>query len=145
MPRVTCALALLLIATNGAFGRDPREDADTFFELKVRPVLARTCFECHGGKKVSGKLGVDSRPALLTGGRHGPAILPGDATLWTAHCCRKDEGISAPRLGVQDLQALQATLKAIESGTAHATGFYPRVYPVNDEMTLDTGFRWNNR
>jgi hypothetical protein len=54
------------------------DDADTFFELKVRPVLAGTCFKCHGGKKISHGLRVDSREALLKGGDNGPAILPGE-------------------------------------------------------------------
>jgi hypothetical protein len=56
----------------------PASDADTFFELKIRPVLAGTCFKCHGGEKVSNSLRVDSREALVKGGNHGPALVPGD-------------------------------------------------------------------
>jgi hypothetical protein len=56
---------------------DLKQDAETFFELRIRPILAGTCFECHGGKKVSGELRVDSRAALLKGGESGPAIVPG--------------------------------------------------------------------
>src|SRR5207302_972432 len=37
-----------------------------------------TCFPCHGGKKTGGGLRVDSREALVKGGEHGPAIVPGD-------------------------------------------------------------------
>jgi hypothetical protein len=54
------------------------DDAETFFETKIRPVLAETCLQCHGGKKVSNGLRVDSREALLKGGERGPAIVPGD-------------------------------------------------------------------
>jgi hypothetical protein len=61
-----------------AAARAQGNDAETFFELKIRPVLADTCFKCHGGKKVSQGLRVDSRQALLRGGDSGPAILPGD-------------------------------------------------------------------
>jgi len=42
---------------------------DTFFELKIRPILAEKCFPCHGGKKVSRNLRVDSRAALLPSSR----------------------------------------------------------------------------
>src|SRR5262245_38177807 len=65
----------LLSAPASAQTRPP--DAETFFELKVRPVLAQQCFKCHGGEKVSGGLRVDSRAALLRGGDRGPAVIPG--------------------------------------------------------------------
>src|SRR5262249_34762751 len=55
------------------------DDAETFFETKIRPVLAGTCLKCHGDKKVSHGLRVDSRDALVKGGDSGPAIVPGDA------------------------------------------------------------------
>src|SRR5437016_1888087 len=50
---------------------------DAFFEAKIRPVLVESCFKCHGGAKVSNKLRVDSRAALETGGKSGPALAPG--------------------------------------------------------------------
>jgi hypothetical protein len=71
--------------------------------------------------------------------------MPKDAVLWTAHCCRKNEGVSAPWLAMADLRDLDATLTAVRAGHASATGFYPRVFPVNEEMTLATGFPWNNQ
>src|SRR4051812_615075 len=52
---------------------------DAFFERKIRPILAGTCFKCHGGEKTNGKLRVDTREMLLKGGRSGPARVPGDA------------------------------------------------------------------
>jgi hypothetical protein len=52
---------------------------DEFFEAKIRPLLVKNCFPCHTSAQ-SGGLRVDSREALLKGGRSGPAIVPGDAT-----------------------------------------------------------------
>lgn len=72
-------------------------------------------------------------------------MLPADTVLWTAHCCRKNEGVSAPWLSVRDLRDLSAALTAVRAGLAKAVGFYPRLFAVNDEMTLATGFPWNNR
>ena len=54
-----------------------RAGDDVFFESKIRPVLAETCFRCHGGEKTSGGLRVDSRAALLQGGDSGPALVAG--------------------------------------------------------------------
>src|SRR5260370_40238844 len=54
------------------------EDDETFFETRIRPVLTESCLKCHGGKKVSNGLRVDSRESLLKGGDHGPALKPGD-------------------------------------------------------------------
>jgi hypothetical protein len=46
---------------------------------------------------------------------------------------------------MKDVRDLNSTLTSMKAGTATSTGFYPRRYPVNDEMTLATGFPWNNR
>lgn len=73
------------------------------------------------------------------------ATLPPDAIFWTAHCCRAGEGVSAPWLTMSDLRTVDHALTAIRSGDVHATGFYPRRYPVNNQMTIATGFAWNNR
>jgi hypothetical protein len=53
-------------------------DASEFFETRVRPVLVESCLRCHGAKKQSSGLRVDSRDALLEGGENGPAIVTGD-------------------------------------------------------------------
>jgi hydroxyacylglutathione hydrolase len=73
------------------------------------------------------------------------ASLPSSTILWTAHCCRAGEGLAAPWLTMKDLQDLDHALMAVKDGKAQATGFYPRRYPVNNQMTLATGFSWNNQ
>jgi hydroxyacylglutathione hydrolase len=73
------------------------------------------------------------------------ATLPADTVLWTAHCCRKGDGISAPWLSMTDVRDLDDALIRVRNGKAKAEGLYPRVYPVNDQMTLAAGFPWNNR
>jgi hypothetical protein len=47
-----------------------------FFEARVRPILVDQCMKCHGPKKQSSSLRLDSREALLKGGDSGPAIVP---------------------------------------------------------------------
>ena len=48
-----------------------------YFETRVRPILAATCYDCHTDDEKGG-LRLDSRAAVLTGGESGPAIVPGD-------------------------------------------------------------------
>src|ERR1700729_2227956 len=49
-----------------------------FFELRVRPLLAKNCYTCHTESQMGG-LRLDSRERALKGGNTGPAVLPGDA------------------------------------------------------------------
>jgi hypothetical protein len=50
-----------------------------FFEKKIRPVLAKECYECHSAeaKKIKGGLYLDTAEGVLKGGDSGPAIVPG--------------------------------------------------------------------
>ncbi|HZU39027.1 MAG TPA: PSD1 and planctomycete cytochrome C domain-containing protein, partial [Gemmataceae bacterium] len=68
---------LLLLTVAAAAMAESAPDRETFFELKIRPVLAGTCLHCHDARKSRSGLRVDSRAALLRGGKRGPAIVPG--------------------------------------------------------------------
>lgn len=53
----------------------PTSPADTeFFEKQIRPVLSEHCWSCHGPKKQTAGLRLDSRTAMLKGGENGPVI-----------------------------------------------------------------------
>ena len=51
-----------------------------FFENKIRPIFADTCYKCHSAQseKIKGGLLLDSRDGVLKGGDSGKAIVPGD-------------------------------------------------------------------
>ncbi len=49
-----------------------------FFESKVRPILANSCYGCHTNSAMGG-LRLDSLDGLKKGGKRGPALVPGDA------------------------------------------------------------------
>jgi hypothetical protein len=81
--RTFFALVLLVIAS-AARAEDkppakPTAEGIEFFEKKVRPVLVKHCYSCHGedAKKRKGELRLDSREATLRGGASGPAVVPG--------------------------------------------------------------------
>jgi hypothetical protein len=51
-------------------------DAD-FFENKVRPILANSCYDCHSDSP-SGGFRLDSKAAFEKGGAHGQEVVAGD-------------------------------------------------------------------
>ena len=60
--------------------------------------------------------------------------LPDDTSFWGAHDEKTDT--RAPRLTIADLRDLSRVLEAIGRGEAEASGFFPRVYPVNERIEL---------
>ena len=107
-----------LVARRGASGsRQPAgDDADTLFEVQVRPLLVARCFKCHGGEKTSSGLRVDSREALVAGGESGPAIMPGDPERsLLVQAIRHGDELKMPpeeRLPAKEAAALEAWVKA---------------------------------
>ncbi len=75
---VASCLAPGWCAASEAVPIDERAAAE-FFEKKIRPLLAKRCYECHAHDKAgdSGQLAVDSRAALLKGGDRGPVLVAG--------------------------------------------------------------------
>jgi hypothetical protein len=119
---VVRVLTLVIGAGPSAWAAEPARDdnADTFFELKVRPVLAGTCVKCHGAVKVSGGLRLDSREAMLAGGESGPAIVPGDPgkSLIIKAIRHEDESLEMPP-GKLLPEAVRADLAAWVSSGAN--------------------------
>ena len=113
------ALPALAAATDAAEGPAPPAatpaQAD-FFETNVRPVLADPCLSCHGPKKQSGGLRVDSRAALVAGGANGPSVVPGepDASLLIQAVRHSHDEIKMPpkrKLPAPAIDALAAWVK----------------------------------
>jgi hypothetical protein len=69
------ALASLAVPARAA---DPAPELIEFFEKKVRPVLAEKCYSCHGEKKQSAGLRLDTAAGMKTGADDGPIIVPRD-------------------------------------------------------------------
>jgi len=89
------AWSLRVVAAQPAMTAPTPEQIE-FFEANIRPVLVSTCGDCHISDS-EGDLKLDSREAMLKGGEHGPAIVPGDpAASRLMHAIRRDEGF--PRM-----------------------------------------------
>jgi hypothetical protein len=76
-----------------------------FFESRIRPVLAKNCYSCHTDTKLGG-LQVNSRVALLSGGKSGAAINVGnpDDSLLIRAVMHVDPNLKMP-LGAPKLKA----------------------------------------
>ena len=67
LPLLACAAVRAQTAPMVSFSRD------------VAPILSQNCGQCHGQSPTMANLDLRSRDAALKGGKHGPAIVPGDA------------------------------------------------------------------
>jgi len=75
-PAASAPVVTKVSAPSAPHAQGAMSDAD-FFENNVRPILANNCASCHG-ESTSGGLKLDSREAMLKGGEHGAAVVPGD-------------------------------------------------------------------
>ena len=78
------AMGILLLSGSVVLAADVPSPTPTaaqleFFETRIRPVLAETCYKCHSARaqKLKAGLRVDSRAGLIKGGDSGTALLPG--------------------------------------------------------------------
>jgi len=69
-----------MVSMGSLLSAQPAADGIQFFENKIRPVLAKHCYECHseGAKKVKGDLKLDTKEDFLRGGIEGAIVKPGD-------------------------------------------------------------------
>jgi len=111
LPEVLLRPAVLLLgAAVHALAAAP-EDA-TWFESKIRPLLAERCYECHGEKKQKGGLRLDSRAGWQKGGDSGAVIVPGDpgASLLIKAVRYADKDLQMPpkrQLAPEEIAALE--------------------------------------
>src|SRR5262249_48555521 len=98
----------------------------------VKPVLKERCFACHGGLKQRAKLRLDAAALVLKGGRHGPAIKPGDAegSLLVERITDAEEATRMPPQGKPLADKQIALLKAwIKEGAPAPSGEKPEEDP----------------
>jgi mono/diheme cytochrome c family protein len=105
------------IASPRAVDAAGNQDADALFTNQVKPIFDARCIRCHNATTARGGLRIDSREDLLTGGKSGPAIVPGEpenSLLYTAVLQTTDLKMP-PRqqqLTPEELQAISDWIKA---------------------------------
>ena len=89
-----------------------------FFENRVRPILVGVCAECHGPELQKNGLRLDSREAVLKGGRNGIVVVPGkpdESTLIDYINYRTDDLQMPPSEKLADKDIIALT-KWVETG-----------------------------
>jgi hypothetical protein len=104
-----------LLAILSLYAQTPASSPD-FFEVKVRPVLATSCYSCHTSTAMGG-LRLDSREAMLKGGSRGAAVVPGDPdkSVLVQAIRQTDEKLKMPmggKLKDSEIEDLVAWIKA---------------------------------
>jgi mono/diheme cytochrome c family protein len=81
--RLTLFIGAVAFAAS-AYAAESRPTAEqlTFFENKIRPLLADNCLECHSAakRKTKGGLSMDNREDMRRGGDNGAIVVPGNPT-----------------------------------------------------------------
>ncbi|MBM3971006.1 MAG: DUF1553 domain-containing protein [Planctomycetes bacterium] len=97
---VRLLLSVMMVGTvaNNVVHADDTARGVEFFEKKIRPLLVKHCYECHGPAEASAKLRLDSRAGWEKGGQGGPAIVPGDpsASLLIRAVSHRDPQLKMP-------------------------------------------------
>ena len=89
---LSAVLALISLLPAGAAAQSGVQ----FFSHEVRPIMERTCWNCHSDQIQSSGLDLSSREGALLGGLRGPAIVPGNAA--DSLLFRQVAGIEGPAM-----------------------------------------------
>lgn len=144
MPRWLVSIGVLPWALFLAARGEDAVDPAAFFEKKVRPALVEHCHDCHGpDSDAEGGLRLDSRAAILRGGRTGPAVRPGkpDESLLVdvinhGKLYQMPPKRKLPPMVIADLTAWVA-MGAPWPGAEDRTDFAPEPAPASDPAAAD--------
>jgi hypothetical protein len=92
---------------------EPRANRDSFYTVRVAPLLESRCGGCHGARMQKAQLRLDSFAALMRGGRHGAVIQPGhikDSELFTRISLPLSDDKAMPPNGKTPLTADEVTV-----------------------------------
>ncbi|QDV51874.1 c-type cytochrome domain-containing protein [Gimesia fumaroli] len=70
-----CSLILLIVPADSLQSAETQID----YSKQIAPLFRKYCEGCHSVDDAEGKFAIDSYAGLLKGGKHGPAVLPGDS------------------------------------------------------------------
>lgn len=118
---LTGGIWLIFASISLANSKSPTPESLNFFEAKIRPVLARHCYDCHGPDEQSSDLRLDTAEGIFRGGKAGPAVVAGDpeqSLIFSAIGHRNPDLMMPPeeKLSAVDIANIK---KWIEDGAAY--------------------------
>ncbi|HEY1187484.1 MAG TPA: PSD1 and planctomycete cytochrome C domain-containing protein [Gemmata sp.] len=89
------------------------------FEAKVRPVLAEHCYSCHGPKKQSAGLRLDTAAGIRTGADDGPIVVPGNpAKSRLIRSVKRENELAMPPKSALPADAIAVLVEWVKAGAA---------------------------
>lgn len=121
MKHIAFLITLLLICSPLAAADDQVSTEQVkFFEMHVRPLLAKHCLECHSSEKQKGMLRLDSRAAMIKGGEsEEPAIVAGKPDESPIISAVRNESLEMPPKGKLPAKDIAVPVKWIELGAPY--------------------------
>jgi len=107
--------------------RGPVAAPGSFYSVRVQPLFDARCAGCHGDKMQKAQLGLESFAATMRGGKHGPAIIPGnvrDSKLYARITLPVSDNRAMPPSGKTPLTKNEVEVIQLWI-TAHASGSLP--------------------
>lgn len=139
--RITASFLLLAtVSAEGVFAENDDKAGHVFFEKKIRPVLVRYCYECHGEEKQESDLRLDNYQDLLRGGGTGPAVVPDnlDESLIIHVLKYEDEELQMPPEQKLSDEIIDDFVKWIEMGAPHPDASKTKIEPRKDGVDWET-------
>lgn len=128
LPKSIMLLSLILLTAQ--VDSIQAADSQIDYSKQIAPLFRKYCESCHNVDDPEGKFAIDSYSSLLKGGKHGPALLPGDSK--SSRLIRMVKGEAKPVMPPEDsgekLSPAEITLLVewIEQGAKGPSGKEPK-------------------
>ncbi|WP_158261371.1 MULTISPECIES: PSD1 and planctomycete cytochrome C domain-containing protein [Pirellulaceae] len=139
------SLLLTLLACSSLAAQDDSASKEhlKFFEMKVRPLLAQHCLECHSAESQKGMLRLDSRSAMLKGGESEEAtIVPGNPDESLLISAVRYESYEMPPKGQLPEKDIAVLTKWIELGAPWPGGDDSLIIRQDGDRITDEDRKW---
>ncbi|HSZ56914.1 MAG TPA: PSD1 and planctomycete cytochrome C domain-containing protein [Tepidisphaeraceae bacterium] len=97
----------------------------------VQPILAKSCFKCHGGERQKGGLDLREPNAIFAGGTDGAVVIPGrpgESPLYQRLMSTSDEHMppmKQPQLSAEDISMVREWIATLPASTPSAVALSP--------------------